>query len=78
MTQKAMAMTSRSPLRCVRRATSWRNLACGRDMIESMLSPGTTAPAFTLIDQHDQSVSLSQFVGQWVLLWWYPKAATPG
>jgi thioredoxin-dependent peroxiredoxin len=43
-----------------------------------MLSPGTIAPAFTLTDQNGKAVSLSRLVGQWVLLWWYPKAATPG
>mgnify|MGYP003447295078 CR=1 FL=1 len=43
-----------------------------------MLSPGRPAPDFTLPDQHGTPVSLSDFRGQWVLLWWYPKAATPG
>jgi peroxiredoxin Q/BCP len=43
-----------------------------------MLSPGQPAPAFTLPDQHGNQVSLSDFGGRWVLLWWYPKASTPG
>ena len=43
-----------------------------------MLTPGTPAPPFTLPDDHGAPVSLSDFRGQWVLLWWYPKAATPG
>jgi thioredoxin-dependent peroxiredoxin len=43
-----------------------------------MLSPGTIAPAFTLADQNGDPVSLGDFVGRWVLVWWYPKAATPG
>jgi thioredoxin-dependent peroxiredoxin len=43
-----------------------------------MLSPGTIAPVFTLPDQNGNVVSLSNFVGRWVLVWWYPKAATPG
>jgi thioredoxin-dependent peroxiredoxin len=43
-----------------------------------MLIPTTTAPAFTMLDQHHNAVSLSDYAGQWVLLWWYPKAATPG
>ncbi|MBJ81942.1 MAG: hypothetical protein CL462_03460 [Acidimicrobiaceae bacterium] len=43
-----------------------------------MLEVGTSAPAFTLPDQNGEQVSLNDFSGQWVLLWWYPKASTPG
>lgn len=43
-----------------------------------MLQPGTTAPAFSLPDQDGNAVSLAENAGHWVLLWWYPKAATPG
>jgi peroxiredoxin Q/BCP len=43
-----------------------------------MLTPGTKAPDFELPDQYGEPVRLSDFSGQWVLLWWYPKAATPG
>ena len=43
-----------------------------------MLPPGTPAPPFTLPDQNGLPTSLAEFAGRWVLLWWYPKAATPG
>ncbi len=43
-----------------------------------MLLPGTVAPAFDLPDHNGQRVSLADQAGYWVLLWWYPKAATPG
>jgi peroxiredoxin Q/BCP len=43
-----------------------------------MLIPGQAAPAFTLPDQNGAMVDLADFAGGWVLLWWYPKAATPG
>lgn len=43
-----------------------------------MLAPGTPAPAFTLPDQAGRDVSLQDLRGGWVLLWWYPKASTPG
>jgi thioredoxin-dependent peroxiredoxin len=43
-----------------------------------VLSPGTAAPPFTLPDQDGERVALSDLRGSWVLLWWYPKAATPG
>jgi peroxiredoxin Q/BCP len=44
----------------------------------SMLSEGSPAPAFSLPDQDGNTVSLDDLRGQWVVLWWYPKAATPG
>jgi peroxiredoxin Q/BCP len=43
-----------------------------------MLEEGTTAPDFTVADQDGNPTSLSQERGRWVLLWWYPKADTPG
>ncbi len=43
-----------------------------------MLTPGQPAPAFTLPDQNNEVVDLADLIGGWVLLWWYPKAATPG
>ena len=43
-----------------------------------MLLQGTKAPDFTLEDQDGNSISLSDFAGQNVLLWFYPKASTPG
>jgi peroxiredoxin Q/BCP len=42
------------------------------------LNVGATAPDFCLPDQHEQEVCLADLRGHWVLLWWYPKAATPG
>ena len=43
-----------------------------------MLEVGDAAPAFSLPDQDGNPVSLADFAGRWVVLWWYPKAATPG
>ena len=40
---------------------------------------GTTAPQFTLLDQRGKEVSLADFNGkQNVVLYFYPKAMTPG
>jgi peroxiredoxin Q/BCP len=39
---------------------------------------GTKAPAFTLPNQNDEKVKLSDFKGQWVVLYFYPKDNTPG
>ena len=43
-----------------------------------MLAVGTQAPAFTLPDKDGNSVSLSDFEGQKVVLYFYPKDSTPG
>ena len=43
-----------------------------------MLEPGSLAPDFTVTDHNGASVTLSEQRGRWVLLWWYPKADTPG
>ena len=44
----------------------------------AMLEPGTTAPNFTLPSQEDKQVSLSEFKGKWVVLYFYPKDFTGG
>ena len=44
----------------------------------SELRAGVDAPAFTLLDQTGASVSLSDFKGRKVLMFFYPKADTPG
>jgi peroxiredoxin Q/BCP len=42
------------------------------------LAPGDPAPDFTLPDQHGEAVSLSGLSGKTVVLYFYPKADTPG
>jgi peroxiredoxin Q/BCP len=42
------------------------------------LSPGDTAPDFTLPDQEGNDVTLSGLRGRNVVLYFYPKADTPG
>lgn len=39
---------------------------------------GAPAPEFSLQDQHGNTVSLAQFRGKQVLVYFYPKAMTPG
>ena len=43
-----------------------------------MLEEGTAAPDFSLPDQSGKTVSLAQFRGKTVLVYFYPKAMTPG
>lgn len=42
------------------------------------LSIGTTAPDFTGLNQHGETFSLSDYKGKKVVLFFYPKASTPG
>ena len=42
------------------------------------LTAGAKAPAFSLQDQNDNTVSLGDFTGKKVLFYFYPKAMTPG
>ena len=43
-----------------------------------MLQIGTKAPNFTLFDKNGNAVSLSQFLGKRVVLYFYPRDNTPG
>lgn len=65
-----------------------RTNGCGRKIcwkdqhepvtVVSMLSMGIEAPLFSLLDQDETLVNLIDQRGHWLLLWWYPKASTPG
>ena len=44
----------------------------------SLLQQGDKAPAFTSKDQDGNTVSLSDFAGKKVVLYFYPKDSTPG
>lgn len=44
----------------------------------TMLQNGMQAPAFSLPDQNGKTVSLSDFFGKKVVLYFYPKDNTPG
>ena len=43
-----------------------------------MLKTGTKAPDFSVRDHNGNTVSLDDFSGKKVVLWFYPKADTPG
>jgi peroxiredoxin Q/BCP len=42
------------------------------------IAVGATAPNFTLPSQEDRPISLSEFKGKWVVLYFYPKDQTQG
>ena len=50
----------------------------GGSYTRTMLTEGSVAPAFTLPDQNGDRVSLSDFRGGWLVLFWFPKAFTSG
>lgn len=44
----------------------------------SHLKAGVMAPRFQMANQDGIRTSLEEFRGHRLLLWWYPKADTPG
>lgn len=43
-----------------------------------MLKPPYDAPDFALPDENGNNISLKDFAGQWIVLYFYPKDDTPG
>ena len=43
-----------------------------------MYAVGDTVQDFTLPNQNGEMITLSQYRGKKVLVWFYPKASTPG
>ena len=43
-----------------------------------MLNTGDKSPSFSLKNQENETVSLQDFKGKKVLVWFFPKASTPG
>ncbi len=47
-------------------------------MAFDLLQVGEKAPQFSLMNYNREEVSLSDFKGKNVILWFFPKASTPG
>lgn len=47
-------------------------------MSPEAIAEGKVAPGFTLMDQDETEISLDDFKGSWVVLYFYPKDDTPG
>ena len=43
-----------------------------------MIPVGEKAPSISFTNQDGDSVELSDFSNKFVLMWWYPRADTPG
>jgi cytochrome oxidase Cu insertion factor (SCO1/SenC/PrrC family) len=50
--------------------------ACG--MPENVEEAGTPFPEFTLTDHNGATVTKADLLGRTSVIWFYPKAATPG
>jgi peroxiredoxin Q/BCP len=44
----------------------------------TMLNAGDRAPDFAIRAHTGETVKLSELAGRWVVLWFFPKADTPG
>jgi peroxiredoxin Q/BCP len=56
----------------------WRSRTNGKPNDGALPLVGQPAPAFDLIDTHGVHHKLAQYRGHWVVLYFYPKADTPG
>ena len=43
-----------------------------------MIAEGVAAPDFTVLTDEENEVSLRDYRGKWVVLYFFPKADTPG
>ena len=53
-------------------------MSCEQARFVAVLQPGDTAPDFVLQDQNGDDLTLSDLRGQRVVLYFYPRADTPG
>lgn len=47
-------------------------------MSDTIPQVGQSAPNFTAVDENGQQVSLANYRGKWIVLYFYPKDNTPG
>ena len=75
---KLRCRTRTEAARARRRARAARARRGPAGSVPSMIEPGQTAPDFELPDQDGNPVRLSDLRGGPVVLYFYPKADTPG
>ena len=44
----------------------------------TMLNPSDPAPAFSVPNQDGEVITQDTYAGKTLVLWWYPRASTPG
>jgi peroxiredoxin Q/BCP len=62
----------------MRQLLRWTLLTLFSSPLAAELKPGDNATAFELLDQYGRSHKLSDYRGQWLVLYFYPKDDTPG
>jgi len=62
----------------IRQLLSGALLTVFSNSLAAELKTGDNAPAFELLDQYSKSHKLSDYRGQWLVLYFYPKDDTPG
>jgi peroxiredoxin Q/BCP len=73
MMRKRVVWMAAAMVLSVASAASAGRVAYGEDLAE-----GSKAPNFTLPSQEDKPVSLTDYKGKWVVLYFYPKDQTKG
>lgn len=77
--KKTTKVAKKSAFKPVKKISKKTNLKQSAAIIKSAsLKPGEIAPEFTLLDQNGRSVSLGDYRGKNVVVYFYPKAMTPG
>jgi peroxiredoxin Q/BCP len=67
-----------SPLKSARGPLQTADIIRAKEQVMGKLKVGDKAPSFSLEDQNGRTVSLADFRGTKLLLYFYPKADTPG
>jgi len=57
---------------------STRGIPARMSYLAAMLKTGSPAPDFSLLDDEGNQRTLADFAGKTLVLWFYPKADTPG
>ena len=77
-TSASSSRTARLPISAAAACTQGSMAPDGTVSACSMIEAGEKAPEFTLPDQDGKDVSLGDYAGRTVVLYFYPKADTPG
>ena len=59
-------------------ATKYVDQVLSQRKVGQMLKVGEPAPDFSVLTHEGKRVSLRDFLGKKIVLWFYPKADTPG
>ena len=81
MTDSASATDERAQHRCARKkrcATLGDDICAETTYPDGMLETGSPAPDFVVHDDEGNARSWRDFAGKTLVLWFYPKADTPG